>query len=139
MVLEKLSPPGLLPPYTGRADLYFGSVLDVCHPRVAAVLADGLHGFRKHMAEVSRQVSVAPAPAKVQRFVRMHEAGLPLDITVRWYPLAAVEAIEARVEKLTRRGRQVWISQGLPWDSHMDHRLASVERKTDLVKGMNTN
>jgi len=113
-------------------------VLNVCHPRVAAVLADGLHAFRKHMAEVSRQVSVAPAPAKVQRFVRMHEAGLPLDITVRWYPLTAVEAIQARVEKLTRRGRQVWISQGLPWDSHMDHRLASVERKTDLVKGVNS-
>ena len=102
------------------------------------MLTDGLHAFRRHMSEVSRQVSAASAPAKVQRFVRMHEAGLPLDITVRWYPLTAEEAIEARIAKLTGRGRQVWISQGLPWDSHTGDQVASVERKTDLIKGVNT-
>jgi CheY-like chemotaxis protein len=83
-------------------------------------------------------VRAASAPAKVQRFVRMHEAGLPLDITVRWYPLTAEEAIEARIEKLTRQGRQVWISQGLPWDPQIGDQLASVERKTDLIKGVNS-
>jgi CheY-like chemotaxis protein len=102
------------------------------------VLTDGLHAFRRHMTEVSRQVSVASAPAKVQRFVRMHEVGLPLDITVRWYPLTALEAIEARIEKLTRRGQQVWISQGIPRDPQTDDQLASVERKTPLIKGVNT-
>jgi CheY-like chemotaxis protein len=101
------------------------------------VLTDGLHAFRRHMAEVSRQVGVVSAPAKVRRFVRMHEAGLPLDITVRWYPLTAEGAIEARIEKLTRKGRQVWISQGLPWDPHADDKVASVERKTELIKGVN--
>jgi CheY-like chemotaxis protein len=99
-----------------------------------SAVSEGLHGFRRHMAQVAQQVRSEVAPAKVQRYVRMFEAGLPLDITVRWYPATAIEAIEARVEELTRQGREVWISQGLPWDPGMVDRLASVERKTDLPK-----
>jgi hypothetical protein len=99
-------------------------------------VVDGLHAFREHMAQVAGRVSEGPAPAKVQRFVRMHEAGLPLDITVRWYPADALEEMEQRVGQLTAEGRQAWISQGLAWDSSLDHTLASVERKTDLLKGL---
>ncbi len=98
------------------------------------MVSEGLRAFRTHMAQVARQVRSEPAPAKVQRYVRMFEAGLPLDIMVRWYPVRAIETIEARVEELTRQGREVWISQGLPWDPSMADRLASVETKTGLCK-----
>ena len=101
-------------------------------------MTDGLHGFRAHMAEVMRQVHSAPAPAKAQRYVQMHEAGLPLDVTVRWYPATAVGAMESRVEELTGQGREVWISQGLPWDPGVADALASVEKKTDLIKDLNS-
>jgi hypothetical protein len=97
-------------------------------------VSEGLHAFRTHMAQVARQASSEPPPAKVQRYVRMFEAGLPLDVTVRWYPVRAIDAIEARVEELMRQGREVWISQGLPWDPSMADRLASVETKTGLCK-----
>jgi len=97
-------------------------------------VSDGLYAFRQHMAQVARQVDSGAAPAKVRRYVRMFEAGLPLDITVRWYPASAVDTIEARVEELTGEGREVWISQGLPWDPRLADLPASVERKTDLLK-----
>ncbi len=100
-------------------------------------MADGLYHFRAHMAEVARQVRSAPAPPKVQRYVRMFEAGLPLDITVRWYPAGAVNDMEARVEELSRQGREVWISQGLPRDPAMGEVLASVEKRTVLLKNLN--
>jgi hypothetical protein len=102
------------------------------------VVSEGLHAFRAHMAQVARQARSEPAPAKVQRYVRMFEAGLPLDITVRWYPVKAIGDIEARVEELTQQGREVWISQGLPWDPSVADRLASVEKKTDLSKGVHS-
>lgn len=99
-------------------------------------MAEGVHAFSSHMAQVARRVQEAPAPPKVQRFVRMHEAGLPLDLTVRWYPVTAVEEMEARVEELTRQGREVWISQGLPWQPSEVGAFASVERKTELLKNL---
>lgn len=101
-------------------------------------MADGLYHFRAHMAEVARQVRSAPAPPKVQRYVRMFEAGLPLDITVRWYPAGAADDMEARVEELTGQGREVWISQGLPRDPAMGEVLASVEKRTVLLKNLNS-
>jgi CheY-like chemotaxis protein len=101
---------------------------------VLSAVNDGLHAFRTHMAEVARQIRSEPAPAKVLRYVRMFEAGLPLDITVRWYPASAIEAIEARVEELTRREREVWISHGLPWKPGADDLPASVEKRTVLPK-----
>jgi len=101
-------------------------------------VADGLYHFRAHMAEVARQVRSAPAPPKVQRYVRMFEAGLPLDITVRWYPAGAADDMEARVEELTGQGREVWISQGLPRDPAMGEVLASVEKRTVLLKNLNS-
>lgn len=64
----------------------------------------------------------------------MYEAGLPLDITVRWYPASALEAMEARVEELSGRGRQVWISHGPPSDPTSDERLSSIEKTTVLPK-----
>ncbi len=88
------------------------------------------------MREVGEQVRSGPAPAKVRRYSRMHEAGLPLDITVRWYPATALEAMEARVDGLTRQGRQVWISQGLPWDAEAGDRPTSIEKGTALIKGI---
>jgi hypothetical protein len=97
---------------------------------------DGLFGFRVHMRDVAQQVRSGPAPAKVQRYARMYEAGLPLDITVRWYPATALEAMEARVEGLTAHGKQVWISQGLPWEAKARERLTSIEKGTDLIKGI---
>jgi CheY-like chemotaxis protein len=99
-------------------------------------VTDTLHAFCVHMAQVARRVRETPAPAKVQRFVRMHQAGLPLDITVRWFPVGAVEEMETRVEELTRQGRQVWISQGLPSLPSGHDALASVEKKTDLLKDL---
>jgi CheY-like chemotaxis protein len=66
----------------------------------------------------------------------MYEAGLPLDITVRWYPAAALEGMEARVEELTRQGRQVWISQGLPWDPGAEESVSSIEKGTELIKSI---
>jgi CheY-like chemotaxis protein len=99
-------------------------------------LSDGLHFFRVHMGGVGEQVRSETAPAKVRRYAQMYEAGLPLDITVRWYPTTALEAMEARVEELTGQGRQVWISQGLPWDASADERLSSIEKGTDLIKGI---
>jgi len=90
------------------------------------------------MAEVARQARSGPAPAKVRRYIRMHEAGLPLDITVRWYPATSVEAMEARVRELTGQGRQVWISQGLPPGQPAEELLASVEKKTDLLQDINS-
>jgi hypothetical protein len=101
-------------------------------------VADGVYEFGAHMAEVARQVRSGSAPAKVHRYVRMHEAGLPLDITVRWYPATSVEAMEARVRELTWQGRQVWISQGLPPSESAEDLLASVERKTELLQGINS-
>ncbi len=101
-------------------------------------MADGLYHFRAHMAEVARQVRSAPAPPKVQRYVRMFEASLPLDITVRWYPAGAVNDMEARVEELTGQGREVWISQGLARDPAMGEVLASVEKRTVLLKNLNS-
>ncbi|NIN64389.1 MAG: hypothetical protein GTO63_06750 [Anaerolineae bacterium] len=97
---------------------------------------DGLHSFRVHMRGVGEQVRSEPAPAKVQRYARMYEVGLPLDITVRWYPATSLEAMEARVEELTGQGRQVWISQGLPWDVSAGEGLSSIEKGTDLIKGI---
>lgn len=99
-------------------------------------MTDGLYRFRADIDKVVEQVHSAPAPSKVQRFVRIYEAGLPLDMTVRWFPVFALDAMEARVEELTRQGRQVWISQGLPWDPNVDKRLASIEKKTDLIKNI---
>jgi len=99
-------------------------------------VTEGLHAFRSHMAQVARRVREAPAPPKVQRFVRMHEAGLPLDITVRWYPVTAVEEMESRAQELMHQGRQVWISQGLPSLPPRDNAFASVEKKTDLLKNL---
>ena len=112
-------------------------VISILEGDLAAV-SDGLHAFRRHMAQVARQIRSEAAPAKVRRYVRMFEAGLPLDITVRWYPATAIDAIEARVEELTRQGREVWISQGLPWERGMAELLASVERKTDLLKDVHS-
>jgi hypothetical protein len=99
-------------------------------------VTEAVHAFRSHMVRVAQQVGEAPAPPKVQRFVRMHRAGLPLDTTVRWYPVTAVQEMEPRVEELTRQGREVWISQGLPWHPSADAALASVEKKTDLLKNL---
>ncbi len=99
-------------------------------------MGDGLHPFRVHMRDVAQQVRSEPAPAKVRRYARMYEAGLPLDITVRWYPATALEDLEARVDDLTGQGRQVWISQGLPWDASAEERLSSIEKGTDLIKGI---
>ncbi len=99
-------------------------------------MSEGLHPFRVHMRDVGEQVRSGPAPAKVQRYARMYEAGLPLDITVRWYPATALEAMEARVDGLTGHGKQVWISQGLPWDDKAGERLTSIEKGTDLIKSI---
>jgi CheY-like chemotaxis protein len=101
-------------------------------------VADGLFDFGAHMAEVAQQARSGRTPAKVRRYVGMHEAGLPLDITVRWYPATSVEAMEARVKELTAQGREVWISQGLPLDPGAEGFLASVERKTDLLQDINS-
>lgn len=99
-------------------------------------MAEGLYQFRADMDVIVKQVGSTPVSSKARRFIRMYEAGLPLDITVRWFPVSALEAMEARVEELTRQGKQVWISQGLPWDPGIDTRVTSVERKTDLIKNI---
>lgn len=99
-------------------------------------MTEGLHKFRADMDVIVRQVGSTSVSSKARRFIQMYETGLPLDITVRWFPVSAFEAMEVRVEELTRQGRQVWISQGLPWDPGIDSRVTSVERKTDLIKNI---
>jgi len=99
-------------------------------------VVDGLHAFRAHMDGLVERLRTTPAPAKVRRYGRMYEAGLPLDITVRWYPASALEAIEARVEELTAQGRQMWISHAPPSDLTSDQRHSSIEKSTELPKGI---
>lgn len=99
-------------------------------------MAEGLSRFRADMDKVVQMASSGHISSKAQRYLRAYEAGLPQDITVRWFPKDAVKAMEARVDELTRQNLEVWISQGLPLSPDIDSQFASVERKTDLIKGL---
>jgi len=97
---------------------------------------ENLAYFRADMERVAQLVHMRPVPSKVQRYLRAYEAGLPQDITVRWFPKDSLEAIQERVVKLTNQNDEVWISQGLPASSLDDRQLSSIEQRTDLIKGL---
>lgn len=99
---------------------------------------DGLTQFRAHMDDVVLRARSQHVSSKVQRYVRAYEAGLPQDITVRWFPCDDIPSIEARVHDLVDRNLEVWISQGLPWNPDIDNQFASIEKRTDLLKGLSS-
>ncbi len=99
-------------------------------------MAEGLSQFRDDMDKIVQIAGSGQVSSKAQRYLRAYEAGLPQDITVRWFPKEDLEAMEARVADLTGRSLEVWISQGLPWNPDIDNQVTSVEKKTDLIKGL---
>lgn len=101
-------------------------------------MTEGLSRFRSDMGKVVQIAKSTHISSKAQRYLRAYEVGLPQDITVRWFPKDALGAIKARVEDLTNQGLEVWISQGLPWNPDIDSQLTSVERRTDLIKGIHS-
>ena len=99
-------------------------------------MPEGLSSFRTDMDKIENLARSGEVSSKALRYLRAYEAGLPQDITVRWFPKDALEDMEKRVYDLTSQGLEVWISQGLPWNPNVDKQLTSVERKTDLIKGL---
>lgn len=99
-------------------------------------MTEGLSRFRADMDKILQTANSSQVSSKVQRYLRAYEAGLPQDITVRWFPKDAVKEMEARVDELTSQNLEVWISQGLPQNSNIANQLTSVEKKTDLIKGL---
>lgn len=99
-------------------------------------MTEGLVAFRTQMDRIIAHVGTSAISSKVQRYIRAYQAGLPQDITVRWFSKDDVAGIEGRIEELTSRGLEVWISQGLPANRDIDQQLSSVEKRTDLIKGL---
>lgn len=99
-------------------------------------MTEGIAQFRTQMDEIFHRANHTDVSSKVRRYLRAYEAGLPQDVTVRWFPANNLTAIEARIDELISRGREVWISQGLPWNPDIDQQLSSVEQRTDLIKGL---
>ena len=99
-------------------------------------MPESLSKFRLDMESVVQIAASGRVSSKAQRYLRAYEAGLPQDITVRWFPKDAFDEMESRVRELTSQNFEVWISQGLPWNSDIDIQLTSVEKKTDLIKGL---
>lgn len=99
-------------------------------------MTEGLSSFRHDMDKVLQISGSANVSSKALRYIRAYRAGLPQDITVRWFPKDAIEQMEPRVKDLTSKGLEVWISQGLPWNPDVDRQLTSVEKRTDLIKGI---
>lgn len=99
-------------------------------------MTEGLSGFRFDMDRIASLASSGKVSSKALRYLRAYDAGLPQDITVRWFPANALADMEERIVELTKKGLEVWISQGLPWNASVDSQLTSVERKTDLIKGI---
>lgn len=94
--------------------------------------------FHQHMERIAGQMHIAQLPSKVQRFVHMYEAGLPIDSTVRWFPLGAFDSMQARVSELIGQQKRVWISQALPSKRRPEEEVASVQKKTDLIKNIDS-
>ena len=101
-------------------------------------MAEGLSGFRFDMDRISKTAVSGKISSKALRYLRAYDAGLPQDITVRWFPANAVSEMETRVTELIKNNLEVWISQGLPWNANVDTQLTSVEQKTDLIKGIHS-
>jgi CheY-like chemotaxis protein len=99
-------------------------------------MAEGIAQFREQMDGILERARRMDVSSKVRRYLRAYEAGLPQDVTVRWFPADDLPAIQARVDELVHSGREVWISQGLPWNTGIDRQLSSVEQRTDLIKGL---
>lgn len=99
-------------------------------------MTEGLSNFRRDMDKVLQIAGSSNISSKAQRYIRAYQAGLPQDNTVRWFPKDALEQMETRVADLTSQGLEVWISQGLPWNPDVNRQLTSVEKRTDLIKGL---
>jgi CheY-like chemotaxis protein len=99
-------------------------------------MPEGLSNFRNDMDKIAHMASSGNISSKAQRYLRAYESGLPQDITVRWFAKESLDSMKARVDDLTSQNLEVWISQGLPWNPNVDSQLTSVERKTDLIKGI---
>ncbi len=99
-------------------------------------MAEGLSLFRADMDKIIQRTETDHISSKAQRYLQAYDVGLPQDITVRWFAQDDIAGMEARVVDLTGRGLEVWVSQGLPYNPEIAHQLTSVEKKTDLLKGL---
>ncbi len=99
-------------------------------------MAESLAQFRMNMEKVARLEKSGQISSKTERYLRAYEAGLPQDVTVRWFPKDDTKSIQVRVAELTKQDLEVWISQGLPRKVDIDQQLSSVEKGTGLIKGI---
>ncbi len=72
-------------------------------------------------------------PFKVSKYLNLFKCGLPLDPTVRYFPVGALEQIISRINQLSEIGMETWVSFA-PADPIKQ--LVSIQRSTPLVKGV---